>query len=121
MMSRRDFSMSLAPGMAVLTLAGCTNGQVDPQKVVDVVKTACAIAVPAAVVASIIATLRAASAARQEAGATAPTVQAIVDLICSAYHSSLQARKLGAPAAGSTVEFVVVVSGKEIPVTAVVQ
>lgn len=111
MMSRRDLALSLAPGVLAVTLAGCTNGTIDPQKVVDTIRTACAIAIPVATVAAII-----------NAG-VGMTAQAIVDLVCSAYKSSLASRNLGDAGlkTGEKIDFIVHVGGKDIPVEAVVQ
>ena len=98
----------LLTGAVVLPLVGCTNGAIDPQKVADAIKSACGIAVPLATVTTII------------NAAVGATVQFVVDLVCTGYHSALAANKTTA-SAGTSVKFPVVVNGKTIEVTAVVQ
>jgi len=89
-------------------LAACTGGQIDPQKVLDGLKAACGIAVP---VATVIAVINA---------SVGPTVNGVVDLLCSGFKQSM-AGKLGTPMKeGTTADYVVVVNGKDIPVTATV-
>jgi|SRR5690349_5074250 len=100
---------ALLSGIPVLAVVGCSNGQIDPQKVLDGLKAACGIAVPAATVVSII------------NAAVGSTVQSIVDLICSGYMSAQAAQVASGKAKAGpkdTVHFIVVVNGKQIEVDA---
>ncbi len=117
MLSRRNFTvlMTAVLGPITVPLTACTNGQLDPQKIVDAIKNGCHIAVPLATIIAII------------NAAYGVTLQAIVDMVCSAYQSALQAKGLKGPlASGTEVEFVVTVTDKNgkqtsIPVKATVQ
>jgi hypothetical protein len=96
-------------GMGMGGTSTCTS-QIDPQKVIDLIKTGCGIAVTAATIAQII--------------GLDPTmsISAIVSLICTGFQTAKAAGKLGAePAKGTTVHFVVYVDGKPVDVTATVQ
>ena len=104
MFNRRELAIVVIASAA----AACTGGQIDPNKVVDSLKSACGIAVPAATVVAII---------NASVGAT---VQSIVDLLCSGFHQALAERKLGATA-GTKVEYDVVVNGQKIHVEATKQ
>lgn len=99
-MLRRSFLL----GASTFALVACTNNQLDPHKIADDIKLACTIAVPLATITTII------------SAAVGMTMQGIVNMVCSAYHSTLQAKNLAAPASGTAVHFVVVVNGKTIPV-----
>lgn len=90
---------------AVPFLSYCTNGQIDPQKVIDALKIACGIAVPAATVVAIV-----------NAG-VGLTVQSVVDIICSGYKATIAAQGKNM-AAGTQVEYDVEVNGKTVHVVA---
>lgn len=102
---RRDLMSAI---LLSLVLGSCTNGQIDPQKVIDALKVACGIAVPAATVVAII-----------NAG-VGLTVQSVVDIICSGYRATVAAQGKNM-AAGTQVEYDVEVNGKTIHVIAVKQ
>lgn len=109
MIARRNV---LLAGVVLLGMGmgGSSSCSVDQQKVVDAIRMACGIAVPAATVAQII--------------GLDPTmsISAIVNLICSGYQTAKAEGKLGAePAKNNTVVFTVYVSGKPVSVTGVVQ
>ncbi len=105
MQSRRSIIGLLA---AIPFVASCTStGTIDPQKVIDAIKVACGIAIPAATVLTIF-----------NAG-VGMTAQAIVDIVCSGYHQAL-AGKTGL-AAGTSVEYDVVVNGTKVHVVATKQ
>jgi hypothetical protein len=94
---------------ASLGVAGCTNNQIDPAKVIDGIKTACGIAVTAATIVAII--------------GLDPTmsISAIINLVCTGFHSAQENGKLKATEKGATIHFPVTVNGKTVDVEAVVQ
>ncbi len=101
---------SFVGAAAVAGLAGCTaGGGIDPAAVAAALKGLCGIAVPLATITTII---------NAAAGAT---LEGIVSMICSGYHSALaaqtQAGLLKGPLkSGTEVNIVVTVGGKQIPV-----
>jgi hypothetical protein len=116
LINRRNMLRSAAmftAGGATLGMLGCTNGAIDPAAVAAALKGLCGIAVPAATIVTLI---------NSVAGAT---VESVVALICSGYHSSVAAQTAagvlkGPLASGTTVNFVVIAGGKQVPVTATV-
>jgi hypothetical protein len=97
---------------AVLPFAGCTNGQVDPQKVLDLLKGACGILVPLATIVEML--------------KLDPTLSAsaIVNLICSGFKTAVAAQAAQgrlAATPGQTIEYDVIVNGKPVHVVATVQ
>ena len=91
-------------------LAACTGGQIDPQKILDTLKQACGIVVPLATIVAVV------------NASVGPTVNGVVDLLCSGFKQTVAAQKLGgALKEGQTIDYVVTVNGKDIPVTATVQ
>jgi hypothetical protein len=115
-MHRRTL-LGFALGFAAMPIVSCTStGTIDVQKVLDGLKVACGIAVPAATVTSII---------NASVGAT---VQSIVDLLCSGFHTTMAAEAMAAKkggmaapaplAVGASVDYDVIVNGKPIHVVA---
>ncbi len=104
MQTRRSVFGLLA---AIPFVASCTNGNIDPVKVADLLKQVCGIVVPLATIVAII-----------NAG-IGGTAQTVVDLLCAGYHQAL-AGKTGL-AAGATTEYDVTVNGKVIHVIATKQ
>ncbi len=104
MQTRRSVFGLLA---AIPFVASCTNGNIDPVKVADALKAACGIAVPLSTIVAVI------------NASIGGTIAGIVDLLCSGYHQAL-AGKTGL-AAGTTVEYDVVVNGKTVHVVATKQ
>ncbi len=108
-MTRRKMA-SFVGAAAVVGLAGCTaGGGIDPAAVAAALAGLCGIAVPLATITAII---------NAAAGAT---VQSIVSMICSGYHSTLAAQQQagllkGPLKSGTEVDIIVTVGGKQIPV-----
>lgn len=104
----------LLTGAAVIAMgmggtSSCTSN-IDPTAVINLIKVACGILVPAATIADIL------------LKDPTMTASAIVNLICTGFMSAKASGKLGAePAKGTTVNFVVYVNGKPVDVSAVVQ
>ena len=102
---RKMASLVGTAAFAGLVLAGCTaGGGIDPAAVAAALKGLCGIAVPLATIVAII---------NAAAGAT---VESIVSMICSGYHSALAAQKQGPMKPGTEVDIIVTVGGKQIPV-----
>lgn len=100
MISRRHLTLVIPAAI----LLGCTNNQIDPQKLIDAIKTACGISV---IVASAVALINA---------GVGMTLQAIVDAVCTGYQNAQASGNLKAAAPGGKLRFPVVINGKTIDV-----
>jgi hypothetical protein len=89
-----------------LSFGGCTNNQIDPQKVADSIKTACGILVVAAQVADIL--------------KLDPTLSAsaIVSLICTGFTNAQASGALASAPPHGEVIFTVLVNGKPVQIEA---